>query len=413
LAYPDALDTDVTLLRAIDLFDTTLSAPMPAGATEINLNDTTRLPSSGVLRIRDPDDLKVNFVEYTGKTPTSVTGVTLLEAADFPAQDHPANASAAYAVLSVHHNRLKDSIINVQTALGLNPEGAYATVRERLVALQAPTYLTVDGEAADLGASRRLVAGSGISIVDGGAGGNLTISSTGGGGGGGDGKTAFERSWDNAPTAGAKWGLTGFHVEGPLTVDLHHTSAMLEASPAFFIRTEPSTDYRTVRLNQFRTVTNSSDVAAMLTTDPAKNSIIAYIDCSNGYAQLDSGDLMGVVLFAAAPSNVWANKTTASSTRCVVGVDNTGRYFVVRSDGTSVVAVDTGVDAHFVDEVRGSFQENELYVAIRTGGPGTQVYEQTFSTVLPRGIGAAIIKGPSSGTDAAVHFHGGYWRFEY
>lgn len=109
--FPTAVSTDVDLYVAVNNKTTTLSDnPLTAGATTVNVVDTTGFPTSGYISI----DLEI--IKYTGKTGTSFTGCT--RGADgSSATSHSLGANVFHNIIADHHNALKEEIKAIEQNL--------------------------------------------------------------------------------------------------------------------------------------------------------------------------------------------------------------------------------------------------------------------------------------------------------
>jgi hypothetical protein len=105
--YPSVANTDSNLYIGVNNLSTVLTdAPLTAGATTVNVSDTTGFPTVGIITI------ELEAIEYTGTTGTSFTGCTR----GFDGTtgvSHPVSTTVFHDIPAAHHNVLKDEIIAV------------------------------------------------------------------------------------------------------------------------------------------------------------------------------------------------------------------------------------------------------------------------------------------------------------
>lgn len=108
--FPASIDTDTSLYLAVNNTATTVTSPVGAGDTTINVASTAAFPATGFFT------LDLEAISYTGKTATSFTGCG--RGADgTSATSHITGTVAFHQVMAAHHNQLKDATIAVQQYL--------------------------------------------------------------------------------------------------------------------------------------------------------------------------------------------------------------------------------------------------------------------------------------------------------
>lgn len=138
--YPSTLDSDSTLYVLDDILVTHLaSGSLSSSSTTVTVLDTTNFPPYGLLAIYDPSNIlgTIEYVSYTGKTPTTFTGVSRGINTRFPAKGHGVNETVAQEFLAEHYAGLKSAIQNIETTLGTNVQRSYANVDLRIAAIES------------------------------------------------------------------------------------------------------------------------------------------------------------------------------------------------------------------------------------------------------------------------------------
>jgi hypothetical protein len=117
--YPTSAATNAILGIAYNRLYTILTDnPLSAIATTVNVADTSGFPTSGWITINNGDDSEI--ISYTGTSATSFTGCTRAQD-NTSAAEHPVNSIVSVNVIALHHNRLKDEVIAIETDLVNNP----------------------------------------------------------------------------------------------------------------------------------------------------------------------------------------------------------------------------------------------------------------------------------------------------
>lgn len=138
--YPSAISTNGNLYVAVNGLQTTLALACTNVATTLTLTSTTGFPTTGLVTIDNSE-----VVSYTGVSGATLTGCT--RGADgTTAASHPIGVTVGLTVVAAHHNLLKDEIIAIETALGVNLANVFpatATTGTGNVVLQtSPTINT-------------------------------------------------------------------------------------------------------------------------------------------------------------------------------------------------------------------------------------------------------------------------------
>lgn len=110
--FPTSVSTDANLYIAVNGLQTTLAVAVGTGDTTLTLTSTSGFPSTGMVTIDNNE-----VVSYTGISGADLTGCT--RGADgTTAFSHGIGVTVGLTVVAAHHNRLKDEVIAVETALG-------------------------------------------------------------------------------------------------------------------------------------------------------------------------------------------------------------------------------------------------------------------------------------------------------
>lgn len=115
--FPAALDTEASLLKAVNILETQLNGALAndangnnGSATEITVVSTAGFPAAGLILI----DAEV--ISYTGITATKFTGQTRAQDGTVTAA-HITLSLVKNAVVAAYHNLLRDAIIAIETAI--------------------------------------------------------------------------------------------------------------------------------------------------------------------------------------------------------------------------------------------------------------------------------------------------------
>lgn len=117
--FPTSLDTNTTLLTAVNGCSTTLDGAVTNSQTTFTVVSTACFPSDGVFA------LESELVIYTGKTSTTFTGLTR-GAFSTSAVSHSNGIATRLSILAQYHNAVKAAIIAAQTKLGTGSATAAA-----------------------------------------------------------------------------------------------------------------------------------------------------------------------------------------------------------------------------------------------------------------------------------------------
>jgi len=117
--YPEAIDDNIQLYKATNNSVTSLKQSLSYNGKYIIVEDTSKFPENGILRIGPPPGKpgSAEMVYYETKS----TGVFKNLARGFAGSRQnvwPIGSSVSNAVFAEHHNAVKDAIINVEKNLG-------------------------------------------------------------------------------------------------------------------------------------------------------------------------------------------------------------------------------------------------------------------------------------------------------
>lgn len=138
--YPTSVSTNANLYIAVNGLQTTLAAPITNSVTTIPLTSTSGFPTTGLVTIENNE-----VVSYTGVSGSNLTGCT--RGADgTTALAHSTGVTVGLTVVAAHHNLLKDEIIAIETALGINLANVFpatpTTGTGNVVLQTSPTLIT-------------------------------------------------------------------------------------------------------------------------------------------------------------------------------------------------------------------------------------------------------------------------------
>lgn len=135
--FPTSVATVNELLDAKNNTEVTLDGNINNSVTTINVNDTSNIPTAGKLTFYDDNSYEV--VTYTGKTATSLTGVTRGDDST-TATSHTDGAKIGVVQSAEYHNILADEIIaiaqNLSDRIGLSATQLLAPLGSEAL----PTY---------------------------------------------------------------------------------------------------------------------------------------------------------------------------------------------------------------------------------------------------------------------------------
>ncbi len=134
MTFPSALDTVDSLLVARNAWATLLTGAVNDLATTIPVATTFGLQATdGVVSIDN------EVIRYATLNANALLGCTRGYDGTIAAA-HGAGAAVELNIVAAHHNRLAAAILAVQGALGVDPQGAFATVGAALSALVPLTH---------------------------------------------------------------------------------------------------------------------------------------------------------------------------------------------------------------------------------------------------------------------------------
>jgi len=127
--FPTQLDDQASLHTAVNNFATALTSPINATQTVISVASINTLPEPGIVSI----DTEVIFYESLAVVGASQQLIGCTRGADGTVASAHANGARVEARwVAEHHNVLMSAIIAIQHALGVNPQGSFLDVAQRL-----------------------------------------------------------------------------------------------------------------------------------------------------------------------------------------------------------------------------------------------------------------------------------------
>jgi PKD repeat protein len=119
--YPEALDDRSDLYQATNNADTTLKQTLTYNGRTIVVDDASKFPSSGLLRVGIPNNYNpAPELIYYGERTNTVFGDLIRGFAGSSPNAWPAFiTTVSNSVMAEHHNAVKDALINVETNLGI------------------------------------------------------------------------------------------------------------------------------------------------------------------------------------------------------------------------------------------------------------------------------------------------------
>lgn len=134
MTFPSALDTTDSLLTARNGWASLTTSAIDALATNIPVATTFGLqPTDGVVCI----DYEV--IHYDSVNANALLGCTRGYDGTVAAA-HNAGASVELRITASYHNRLAAAILAIEGALGIDPQGAFATVGAAVAAMAPKAY---------------------------------------------------------------------------------------------------------------------------------------------------------------------------------------------------------------------------------------------------------------------------------
>jgi PKD repeat protein len=130
--FPKAIDSSLTLFEVNNNLETRLSHNVTATSKYIIVENSSNFPSSGLLRIGNPNNLNQEILFYGRKIGNQFH---LLQRGYGRNSAGSWNAGTVVTapVMSEHHNALKDAIIKIENKLGLaanpDPQSIHGTIR--------------------------------------------------------------------------------------------------------------------------------------------------------------------------------------------------------------------------------------------------------------------------------------------
>lgn len=114
-AFPSSLATVGTLGGAVNGIATTLNGALNNSDTTINVVDTTGFPTAGYAVI------ETEIITYTGKTSSTLTGVT--RGVDgSAAASHSSGSAVSCFIVAAHVTNLQNEVVAIETLLGTSSQ---------------------------------------------------------------------------------------------------------------------------------------------------------------------------------------------------------------------------------------------------------------------------------------------------
>lgn len=135
--YPETYDTEVELYEATNNAETTLTHALPFNGKRILVEDTTKFPSQGLLRLGTPPGEMGSheIIYYAEKTDKSFSD--LIRGFNKTRQNRwPAQTPATSGVMAEHHNALRDAILNIEANLGIKVKPEDESLNDLLIELE-------------------------------------------------------------------------------------------------------------------------------------------------------------------------------------------------------------------------------------------------------------------------------------
>lgn len=129
MTFPAALDTANDLLVAVNSWAGLTTGAITDLSTTIPVTSTSGLQATNGLVAIDNE-----VIAYSTLSGSALLGCTRGFDGTVAAA-HSAGAAVEQRIVAAHHNRLASAILAIENALGVNPQGSYATVATALAAL--------------------------------------------------------------------------------------------------------------------------------------------------------------------------------------------------------------------------------------------------------------------------------------
>ncbi len=117
--FPHSLDNKYTLFEAGNNVETTLRHSLTPGGKHIVVDDASKFPNSGIVRISTPDEGGEKEAIHYGKKVGNQLHDLHRGYAGFSIYHWQAGSKVAMPVMAEHHNALKDAVMRLQGKVGL------------------------------------------------------------------------------------------------------------------------------------------------------------------------------------------------------------------------------------------------------------------------------------------------------
>jgi hypothetical protein len=151
LQYPTVLDDDSSLFLAVNNVSSTLTTSLDLVATTVVVADASTLPAAGFVSV------DYEIIYYESKSGNNL--INCVRGADgTTAATHALGATVNFNVIAIHHNRLKDAIIAIETALGTSGGAAsYMQLANTQIATGLKTFsggVVIENRTDDIGCTQ-------------------------------------------------------------------------------------------------------------------------------------------------------------------------------------------------------------------------------------------------------------------
>lgn len=137
MSYPGALDDTQDLLIACNNLATTCIGFVDSGQASIAIINATGMPASGIVSIEN-EVIAYGYIDVSGSNPVLSDCTRGFD--NTSAAQHVAGTAVEMRWVAAYHNTLATAILELQGALGINPQGSAATLAA-LLAMTLPVII--------------------------------------------------------------------------------------------------------------------------------------------------------------------------------------------------------------------------------------------------------------------------------